>query len=94
MALEQLLREVCKRGLTHLSLSAETSMDGKKTYWRVLATPSTMNKYVTASGEDPIEAMEQVLKAVSKAPLRAAPSKTITAPVTTDEEPPTDFFRV
>lgn len=74
MALEEALREACKRGLTHLSVHPVQSEDGKTTYWRATATPSTMHKYVSTSSTDPIEAIVEVLKAMPKAPARKIPT--------------------
>jgi len=70
-SLEDLLREVCKRGLTHLSLSPTPSEDGKKVYWRATAAPSTMHKYVSVNAEDPVEALSVVLAELPKAKTRA-----------------------
>lgn len=71
MTLEELLREGCKRGLTHLTLSPTPSTDGKKIYWAAQATPSTMHKYISCAAEDPVEAILQVLQALPKAPIRS-----------------------
>lgn len=91
MALEDLLREAAKRGLTHLSLAPVPSTDAKTTYWLASATPSTMHKYISTTSKDPVEALEQVLKALPKAPKRA-PRKgddlltaTVTEPLDMDE---------
>lgn len=91
MALEDLLREACVRGLTHLSLSPTPSVDGKKVYWLATATPSTVHKYISTSSLDPVEAVEQVLSALPKAPKRPprtgdAIDKVTAAVIPTDEE--------
>jgi hypothetical protein len=73
VGLEDLIREATKRGLTHLSLHPVHSEDNKTVYWRCTATPSTMHKYVHVTTNDPVEAIEQVLKALPKAPARKDP---------------------
>lgn len=89
--LETLLRDACKRGLTHMTLAPTPSADGKKVYWRCTATPSTMHKYVSVNHEDPIAAMSAVLKELPKAGRRTAQTKIeteITATVTETARPP------
>lgn len=84
MALEDLLREAAKRGITHLSLSPTPSEDNKTVYWLAKATPSTEHKYVQCACADPVDAVTQVLQAMAKAPKRAAPTKrfdSVSAPV-------------
>lgn len=73
MTLEDLLREAAAKGLTHLSLHPVPSDDGKTTYWRASATPSTQHKYVQAATLDPAEAVRVVLEALPRAPRRATP---------------------
>lgn len=73
MTLEDLLREAAAKGLTHLSLHPVPSEDGKSTYWRASATPSTQHKYVQAATHDPAEAVRIVLEALPRAPRRSAP---------------------
>lgn len=83
MALEDLLREAAKRGLTHLSLAPVPSNDAKTTYWLASATPSTMHKYISTTSVDPVEAITQVLAVLPKAPKRAPRGKDLlTATVT------------
>lgn len=77
MALEDLLREAAKRGLTHLSLHPVHSEDNKTVYWRCSATPSTMHKYVSTTTLDPVESVAAVLKAMPKAAKRSAKELTV-----------------
>jgi hypothetical protein len=77
VALEDLLREAAKRGLTHLSLHPVHSDDNKTVYWRCSATPSTMHKYVSTTTLDPVESVAAVLKAMPKAPKRSAKELTV-----------------
>lgn len=87
MTLEEQLLAAANAGLTHLSLHPVFSEDRKKTYWRATATPSTMHKYVSTQALNPVEAVAEVLKALPKAPKRAAK---VTAAVThpMDLDPP------
>lgn len=78
--LEDLLRQVCERGCTHLTLWPVPSADGKKTYWHAQATPSTMHKYVSANDLDPVVALRGVLLGMPKAPKRGAPKKSLAGP--------------
>jgi len=71
MALEDLLREAAAKGLTHLSLHPVHSEDTKTVYWRCTATPSTMHKYVHVTTLDPVEAVEQAIKALPRAGRRS-----------------------
>jgi hypothetical protein len=82
-SLEELIREACKRGLTHLTLYPVPSQDNKTLYWCARATPSTGHSYVQTQTLDPIEAMTEVLKALPKAPKRA--SKAADKPLLRDE---------
>lgn len=75
MALEDLLREAAAKGLTHLSLHPVPSEDGRSTFWRATATPSTQHKYVSTANYDPAEAVRVVLEALPRAPRRSAPKK-------------------
>lgn len=72
MALEDLLREAAKRGITHLSLAPTPSADGKHIYWCARATPSTEHKYISCTCEDPVDAVTQVLEALPKAKRRSS----------------------
>lgn len=74
MMLEDLLREAASKGLTHLSLHTVWSADQKTVYWAARATPSTGHSYIQVQGKDPVELLTQVLKALPKAPKRAAPA--------------------
>lgn len=74
MTLEEALLAAANKGLTHLSLHPVFSEDRKTTYWRATATPSTMHKYVSTQGLNPVEAVLEVLKALPKAPTRHAPN--------------------
>lgn len=80
MTLEEQLLAAANAGLTHLSLHPVFSEDRRTTYWRATATPSTMHKYVSTQSLSPVEAVSEVLKALPKAPKRAA--KDVTAAVT------------
>lgn len=77
VALEDLLREAAKRGLTHLSLHPVHSEDNKTVYWRCSATPSTMHKYVSTTTLDPVESVAAVLKAMPKAQKRSTKELTV-----------------
>lgn len=91
MTLEELLRDAAKRGITHLSLVPTPSEDGKTTYWRASATPSTMHKYVFCNHTDPVEALTQVLQAMPKAPSRSTPK--VTATVTLRDQPRIENYK-
>lgn len=73
MTLEEALLAAATKGLTHLSLHPVFSEDRKTTYWRAVATPSTMHKYVSTQALNPVEAVLEVLKALPKAPARTKP---------------------
>lgn len=93
MALEDLLREAAAKGLTHLSLHPVQSEDGKMTYWRCSATPSTVHKYVQTANTDPAKAMEIVLEALPRAPKRAPPkydlvTEAVEVTAAVNDEPP------
>lgn len=92
MTLEEQIREAVKYGITHLTLAPTWSSDGKTTYWRASATPSTMHKYVTCSSTDPIEALIGVLKAMPKAPARREPK--VTATVTLRDPPRIENYKL
>jgi hypothetical protein len=72
--LEEALREAAAKGLTHLTLYPVESEDRKTTYWHAKATPSSAHSYVQVTTTDPAEALAAVLKALPKAPRRAAPT--------------------
>lgn len=71
MSIEDTLRAAAAKGMTHLTLYPVQSDDGKTTYWHARATPSTGHSYVQTTSRDPVEAVEQVLLALPKAPKRA-----------------------
>lgn len=89
MTLEEQLREAVAKGITHLTLYPTPSADGKKTYWRATATPSTGHKYISVTAADPIEALNEVLKALPKAPKRPPPvgGKVTAAVIVGDHDP-------
>lgn len=70
MSIEDALREAARKGLTHLSLYPTPSEDGKTTYWRATATPSTGHAYVWANEADPVEAVAQALHKLPQAKRR------------------------
>lgn len=82
MALEDLLRDAAKRGITHLSLHPTPSEDGKTIYWRAQATPSTGHKYVSCADLDPVVALAGVLHGLPKAPARTPSTKSAAMPIT------------
>lgn len=105
-ALEDVIREACKNGLTHFSLLPTPSEDRKTLYWRAQATPSTGHHYVAVNHTDPIEAMTACLANMPKARKRAPPKKgeqllaldqapgpgdEVTAAVTADDDAPPDM---
>lgn len=92
MTLEELLRETAKRGITHLSLVPTPSEDGKTTYWRAQATPSTMHKYVSCNSLDPVEALTEVLKALPKAEARRQAK--VTATVNLRDQPRIENYKL
>lgn len=72
MTLEEQLREASKKGLASLTLYAEWSSDRTKTYWTCRATPSARHGYVGVEHSlDPVEAMQECLKALPGAKMRA-----------------------
>jgi hypothetical protein len=80
MALDDLFREAAAKGLTHFSLSATPSADGRKTYWSARAAPSSGHSYVQAADPDPVRATELVLEALPRAKKRQ-PKDGVTATV-------------
>jgi hypothetical protein len=84
VTLEELIRQACDKGITHLSLAPTPSEDGKKVYWRAQATPSTAHKYIAVNHTDPVEAMTQVLANLPKAPRRKAATKEAASPIFAD----------
>lgn len=82
MTLEELLKEACRKGMTHLTLYPVESNDRKTIYWVAQASPSTGHQYVAAKSLDPIEAVTEVLTRLPKAPKRATK---VTAPVSENE---------
>jgi hypothetical protein len=74
MTLEDLLREAARKGLVSLTLYAEWSEDRKTTYWTCRGTPSARHGYVGVEHAlDPVEAMQECLKALPGAKVRAEP---------------------
>ena len=73
--LEEALREAAAKGITHLTLYPVETEDRKTTYWHAKATPSSAHSYVQVTTTDPVDALTAVLKALPKAPRRAAPTK-------------------
>lgn len=88
--IEELLREACSRGITHLTLYPVPSEDGKTVYWSARATPSTNHKYVHVSDIDPVVALRGVLMGIPKAGRRSTTrdDAPVTATVTNEPPPP------
>jgi hypothetical protein len=70
MALEDLLKKACEKGLTHLTLWPVQSHDGKTTYWIAKGTPSSAYGYVQSEDKDPIKALTTVLENLPAAKKR------------------------
>lgn len=87
-SLEELLRAAAAKGLTHLSVHPTDSTDGKTTYWRASATPSTQHRYVDATGTDIVEVVTRVLTELPAAKRRAVPKKDVTVMVTNEPGEP------
>lgn len=94
--IEELLKEACERGITHLTLYPVPSEDGKTTYWHARGSPSTGHKYVSVTDIDPVIALRGALLGLPKARLRPTPKtrdagrepERVTATVTEPEPEP------
>jgi hypothetical protein len=84
VTLEELLKEACAKGLTHLTLYPVPAADGRITYWHARATPSTGHHYVARAGTDPIDVLSEVLSNLPKAPKRAVTAAVKRPPLATE----------